>query len=275
MARIRCILRRRGGVGGGQGGGGGGGGVEREILSQVVTVVTMQSPSCHSQLPSRCLGVSDALLLKDGELIAVYERAHGFRTGYLGPSGSCQPAFQLREDFLDRPSREASAAAQVLVAEAIGAVRQLDWSHDRGAIDAIFLSTLRRILDGAGRGPLSPKEEGWIDVRANPALTWALAAFAVHDGVTVGQSVEAVAWAREGGNPLVYDARGQEAAAPFQPKTRCCAAAATVADGGNHQPLRQPERLPAATRLHFRTSGQRRPDGKRGMFIPSGGYILQ
>jgi len=33
-----------------------------------------------------------------------------------------------------------------------------------------------------------------------------------------GQSVEAVAWAREGGNALVYDAQGQEAAAPYQPR---------------------------------------------------------
>ncbi len=57
--------------------------------------------------------------------------------------------------------------------------------------------------------------------------------FAVHGDVTVGQSVEAVASAREGENPLVYDAQGQEAAAPYQPRKRCGAAASTVADGGN------------------------------------------
>jgi hypothetical protein len=168
----------------------------REIVSQIL--VTMQFPFLHSVLPSECLGVSDALLLKDGELIALYEWAYGFQTGYLGPSGRCQPAFQFRWAFLDRPSKEASAASLVLVAEAIRDMSLLDWSDERGSCDAIFLKALRRLLDGAGRGPLSPKKEGWIDVRANPALTDALAEFAVHGGVTVGQSVEAVAWAREG-----------------------------------------------------------------------------
>ena len=132
----------------------------REILSLVV--FTMRSPSCPFQLPSRYLGRSKASLLKDGDLIAVYERAYGFQTGCLGPNGSCQPAFHFRESFLDRPSREASAEAQILVAEATGVVRHLDWSKDRIAIDAIFQSALRRILDGAGRGPLSPEKEGGL-----------------------------------------------------------------------------------------------------------------
>ncbi len=67
---------------------------------------------------------------------------------------------------------------------------QLNWSHDPRSCHAIFLSALRRLLDGAGRGPHSPQKEGWINVRGNPALTEALAALAVHGGVTVGQSVE-------------------------------------------------------------------------------------
>jgi hypothetical protein len=130
----------------------------REIVSQFL--VTMQFPSCHSELRSGCLGVSDALLLKDGDMIALYEYAFGYETGHLGPDGRCQPAFQFREAILDRPSLEASAAAQVLVAEERSDVRQLiwrdvprlEWSHDRGSYDAVFLSALRRLLDGAGRG---------------------------------------------------------------------------------------------------------------------------
>jgi hypothetical protein len=111
----------------------------------------MQFRSLHSVLPSGCLGVSDVLLLNDGDMIALYEHAFGFGTGDLGPCCCCQPAFEfrVREAFLDRPSQEATAAAQVLLAEAIRDVLLLDWSHDRGSYDAILLPALRRLLDGA------------------------------------------------------------------------------------------------------------------------------
>jgi hypothetical protein len=106
----------------------------REILSQFV--VTMQFPSCHSQLQSGCLGVSDALLLKDGDILALIEWLYGLRTGDLGPGGRHQPAYQFRGRCLDRPSKEASEAAQILVAEAISAVSQLENSHDRVSCNA-------------------------------------------------------------------------------------------------------------------------------------------
>ncbi len=54
-----------------------------------------------------------------------------------------------------------------------------------------------------------------IDVTAQPVLTEALASFAIHDGVTVGQSLEAVASANDG---VVYDYQGNEAATPYQPR---------------------------------------------------------
>jgi hypothetical protein len=73
-----------------------------EIVSQFL--VTMQFPSLHCVLPLGCLGVSDALLLNDGDMIVLYEYAFGFRTGDLGPGGRCRPAFQFWEAFLDRPS---------------------------------------------------------------------------------------------------------------------------------------------------------------------------
>jgi hypothetical protein len=191
----------------------------REILSQFM--VTMQFPSCHSQLQSGCIGVSDALLLHDGDILALIEWLYGFLPGDLGPGGRLQPPYQFRRRCLDRPSKEASEAAQILVAEAINAVSQLDYSHDQVSCDAEFQSRLRRILDDAGLDPRSPEKEGWphwMDVTANTALTEALADYAVHSNVTVGQSVEAVAWAREGTNPVIYDARGRAAADTYQPK---------------------------------------------------------
>jgi hypothetical protein len=193
----------------------------REILSQFM--VTMLFPSCHSQLQSGCIGVSDALLLHDGDILALIEWLYGFLPGDLGPGGRRQPPYLFRQRCLDRPIKEASDAARILVAEAISAVGQLDYIQDRVSCDAEFHTRLRRILDDAGLDPLSPKKEGWIqwiDATANHALTEALAFFAVHSGVTVGQSVAAVAWASEGTNPVVYDDRWHAAAATYQPKKR-------------------------------------------------------
>ncbi len=76
----------------------------------------------------------------------------------------------------------------------------------------------RQLLEGAGRSPISPEQDGMIDVSAQPVLKEALASFAIHAGVTVGKSLSAVAWASEGRDrPLVYDALGNEAAAAYQP----------------------------------------------------------
>jgi hypothetical protein len=48
----------------------------------------------------------------------VYEDAFGYEPGDLGPCSSCQQPFQLREDFLDRPSLEATAEAWGILEEA-------------------------------------------------------------------------------------------------------------------------------------------------------------
>jgi hypothetical protein len=81
-------------------------------------------------------------------------------------------------------------------------VRQFDSSNDRRSVLADFLSAFCCLLHGAGPGPVSRKKEGSIDVRANPALNEALTACEVHGGATVGQSVDSVAWARDGGEPV-------------------------------------------------------------------------
>jgi hypothetical protein len=153
------------------------------------------------------------LLLKDGEMTALYEHSFQLQPGELGPGGRRQPPFTFRLSFLDRPSLAATAAAQRLLADARTRLRGLDLDMDRASADCIFQSLFRELLEGAGRSPLSPDKAGWVDIWKEPVLTAALGCFATHGGATVGQALKAIAWASEG---VVYDAQGNKAAPCYQ-----------------------------------------------------------
>ena len=194
-------------------------------------IVRSQYHQQLEHLPAGCFGTAQSIMLQDGKITALYEFAYGFQPGELGPTGRRQPPFCFRLSFLDRPSPAAAGQARMLLAEAIAAVGNLDCVCDRVSVVTIFRTMLRKIFDGAGRNPMSEKN-GWINVKANPALTGALAAFANY-GATVGQSVAAVAAAREGGHPIVYDANGDEAAAPYQTRrlNGCASGVGASGDG--------------------------------------------
>ena len=155
--------------------------------------------------------------------------AYNLSAGELGPSGRRAPPFTFRYSFLDRPSPDATAAAKLLVDDFRDCLKMVDLKRDWASVDAAARSLLRSLFDGAGRSPVSPEKEGYINVSAQPALTEALSSFVNHRGATVGQSVAAVAWAREGKQPLVFDARGNKAAAPYQPRQIAAAAADAAA----------------------------------------------
>jgi hypothetical protein len=84
----------------------------------------------------------------------------------------------------------------------------LDLVLDLASADAVFLSLFRQLLEGAGRSPRSLDRNCWVDVKKEPVRTVALGSFAIHSGGTVGQALQAFAWASEG---VVYDAQGNEA----------------------------------------------------------------
>ena len=183
----------------------------RELVSTLL--VTSQHPRVLRLLPPGCLGLESCLLLKDGQLTALYEHFFQFPPGELGPGGRRQPPFTFKHAFLDRPSPAATEAAQRLLADARTRLRGLDPERDRAYADCIFQSLFRELLEGAGRSPLSPDKDGWVDVRKEPVLTAALGSFATHCGGTVGQALKAVAWASEG---VVYDCQGNKAAPCYQ-----------------------------------------------------------
>ena len=183
----------------------------RELVSTLL--VTSQHPRVLLLLPSGCLGLESSLLLKDGEMTALYEHFFHLPPGELGPGGCRQPPFTFKESFLDRPSPAGTEAAQRLLADACTRLRGLDPERDRAYADCIFQSLFRELLEGAGRSPLSPDKDGWVDVRKEPVLTAALGSFATHCGGTVGQALKAVAWTSEG---VVYDCQGNKAAPCYQ-----------------------------------------------------------
>ena len=183
----------------------------RELVSTLL--VTSQHPRVLRLLPSGCLGLESSLLLKDGEMTALYEHFFHLPPGELGPGGCRQPPFTFKESFLDRPSPAGTEAAQRLLADARTRLRGLDPERDRAYADCIFQSLFRELLEGAGRSPLSPDKDGWVDVRKEPVLTAALGSFATHCGGTVGQALKAVAWTSEG---VVYDCQGNKAAPCYQ-----------------------------------------------------------
>ena len=143
-------------------------------------------------------------------MTALYEHVFQFPPEALGPGGSRQPPFVFKDSFLDLPSPAATEAAQRLLAAARIELCGLDLVLDQASVDAVLLSLFRQLLEGAGRSQRSPDKDCWVDVRKEPVLTAALGSFAIHSGGTVGQALQAVAWASEG---VVYDVQGNKAAA--------------------------------------------------------------
>ena len=184
----------------------------RELVSALL-VTSQHAGRLLPLLPSGCLGLESSLLLKDGEMTALYEHFFQFPPGDLGPGGRRQPPFTFKRMFLNRPSPVATAAAQRLLGDARIQLRGIDLERDRASAVCIFRSLFRELLEGAGRSPLSPEKDGWVNVRKEPVLTAALGSYAIHCGGTVGQALQAVAWASEG---VVYDGQGNEAAPCYQ-----------------------------------------------------------
>ncbi len=145
------------------------------------------------------------MLMSDGQMTALYENIFYCAPGSLGPCCSRQPPFTFRGAFLDCPSTAATEIALQLLRAARISIQLLDFERDWERADAIFLAMFRQLLEGASRSPTSPEQDGLIDVIVQPVLTEALASFAIHDSVTVGQSMKAVASANEG---VVYGDQG-------------------------------------------------------------------
>ena len=130
------------------------------------------------------------------------------------PDGLTHNCCFFRDEFLDRPCAEATKEAQRLLADALDQLKGLDGNLDQASMYATFLKLLRTIFDGAGRPPSDPSKTGWVCVsEERDAVTEALSRIAIHHDTTVGQSVEAVAYARRG---FVYDAKGKTAAPCYQ-----------------------------------------------------------
>jgi hypothetical protein len=214
----------------------------RELVSALL-VTSQHAGRLLPLLPSGCLGLESSLLLKDGEMTALYEHFFLFSPGDLGPGGRRQPPFTFKQHFLDRPSPAATVAAQRLLGNARIQLRGLDRQREsrfRASADCIFRSLFRELLEGAGRSPLSPDKDGWVDVSKEHVLTAALGSFAIHSCGTVGQALQAVAYASGG---IIYDYRGNVAAPCYQQrlmigaidadKSHLAAAAAATASATN------------------------------------------
>lgn len=213
----------------------------RELLSLQIVASQHTRQWLGLQQPG-ALGFSGSRILHDGEVSELCEWAFGYTPGSLGPGGAL--GYSFRNSLLDTPSSRATECATALLQNVRdrlrvkGLERDCMQDHKQGCkqdlVQSVFRSLFREMFQGAGHSPDAPDRDGWVELGSSPALTEGLGWISQRNKVTVCDTVECVASAREGADlePVVFDEHGRMAPYSYQPTLLMAKHAAEAAGAG-------------------------------------------
>jgi hypothetical protein len=205
----------------------------RELLSLQIVASQHTRPWLGLQQPG-ALGFSGSRILHDGEVSELCEWAFGYTPGSLGPGGAL--GYSFRNSLLDTPSSRATEYATALLQNVRDRLKSLERDCMQGRkqdlVQSVFRSLFREMFQGAGHSPDAPDRDGWVELGSSPALTEGLGWISQSNKVTVCDTVECVASAREGAEPVVFDEHGRMAPYIYQPILLMAKHAAEAAGAG-------------------------------------------